>query len=399
MLRSLFLILSLMTAPVAAAPIPSDAPLFDGEIGAVANTTYDIGGNRLALLSLRRAGPGDVLSRSVFDGFTTSNVLGIYAGTGLERLSITLDEFTDISDGIQVPPDAQVRGNSPTRNAIWVLWEGAEDAIFVTRRNNGRAIEVIVSAQVSLSGTPIDVAVVPLPAPFWLLLSGLAGLGLAARVRRTNRARTDRIGPATGNTGRPGRLTGLLAVLSLCAAPAIAAPVPPDAQPYDAGLVVDQRGGVAQVYDLGGERLGLLGLRWAEDDHWLSASIFDGLTNQTVIGLYAGPGLAALDTAISEFTDISDGYRLEDAGGGRIWGAVWVRWSGTGNAVFTSTRPDGRRSTATLTGTVSLTGTPVLRPASAGATAVVPLPAPAWLLLTGLVGLALAGRRQRRATS
>ncbi|MEM8851028.1 MAG: hypothetical protein AAGE03_13465 [Pseudomonadota bacterium] len=187
-------------------------------------------------------------------------------------------------------------------------------------------------------------------------------------------------------------LRSILCLLSLLAGPGLAAPIPPDAQAFDAGIIVDQRDGVAQVYDIDGDRLGMVGLRWAEEDDWLSASIFDGLASQTVIGLYAGPGLAALDATIEEFTDISDGYRLQDVGGGRVWGAVWVLWEGAGNNVFTSTRPNGRRGTATLTGSVSLPGNPL----SGSSAAAVPLPLPVWLLLSGLGGLMVAGRLQGR---
>lgn len=192
-----------------------------------------------------------------------------------------------------------------------------------------------------------------------------------------------------------GRAPGLGPIAALLILPALsthAAPVPVGPA-FDGQVIVSSDAGVPLVYAVEGDRLGLVGLRWADVGDVLSRDVFDSFTGSTIRGIYAGPGLSALDAALAEFDDISGGYALpatQRTGDGRIWSAVWVRWEGSGNLVLRSFRSNGRTATATLQGATTRAGDPL--------SAEVPLPMPIWLLLTGIAALAGAGRLRRRAT-
>ncbi|MEM7490301.1 MAG: hypothetical protein AAF390_14360 [Pseudomonadota bacterium] len=188
--------LLLSAAPVSATTVSGSQPIFDGRIvptGRADNQKiYAIDGNRLGLVNLRVNGSGSIINRSVVDDMTASNVLGIYAGRGLARRDPVLGEFDDISDGYTLGGGGR---NGRIGRAVWVLWEGSDDAAFTFERTrpNGRTVtrtRILAGGEPTLDGTPeidlpeVAIAPVPLPAPGLLLLAGLGGLAWAGRKRR-----------------------------------------------------------------------------------------------------------------------------------------------------------------------------------------------------------------------
>ncbi|MGB3406927.1 MAG: VPLPA-CTERM sorting domain-containing protein [Jannaschia sp.] len=190
------------------------------------------------------------------------------------------------------------------------------------------------------------------------------------------------------------RFLALIVIFVATLSPVRAATIPPGATLFDGGVIISSSGGQAQVYDVGGNRLGLVGLQLAAAGDWVTRSLFDSFTAANVLGIYAGPDVQFLDAVISEFTDISDGAMITGTfpgrTDGRIFNAVWVLWEGTGTTTFTTVNATGGRRTSTISGTVTLAGNPL---------AVVPLPASVWLLLTAIGGLAGLGFRRRGAAS
>ncbi|MEM8824338.1 MAG: hypothetical protein AAGF30_12065 [Pseudomonadota bacterium] len=181
-------LLFLVAAPAVAATIPPGASTFDGRIQAQGGSNnqqiYDIDGDRLGLVRLRRIESGDFVSRAIIDQFTSANVLAIYAGRGLANRDASLSEFDNISDGYQL------FRNGVQNRAIWVLWNGSQDAIFeYTRvRRNGRVItrtSTLEGANPTLAGQPnIDIPAVPVPASGFFLAFSMAGVAWVSNRRR-----------------------------------------------------------------------------------------------------------------------------------------------------------------------------------------------------------------------
>jgi hypothetical protein len=185
----------------------------------------------------------------------------------------------------------------------------------------------------------------------------------------------------------------VVAFLALAAMPAAAATIPAGAPMFDGGVIVTNGSdGVAQVHDVGGNRLGLVGLRWAAVGDVIDRSLFQSFTTATILNIYAGADTQYLGGMLAEFDDISTGAQVSGVAresDGRIFSAVWVEWAGTENIVFSTRRPNGSTATATLSGNVTRAGNPL-----PSAVAPVPLPAPLWMLLVGIAGLVAFGRRR-----
>ncbi|WP_298432955.1 VPLPA-CTERM sorting domain-containing protein [uncultured Jannaschia sp.] len=185
-------------------------------------------------------------------------------------------------------------------------------------------------------------------------------------------------------TGRSGPIATILAILVLTLGTGLAEAAL--LQPYDGRLRDATERGDNQVYDIGGNRLGLVDMRQINDGDQIDRDLFSSFTSSgTILGIYAGSGIADVtNNAIPEFTDLTP-YTVEFSTPRRNWNlnsAIWVLWQGTGALVFDQ---NGQR--ATIGGLVTRPGNPLIP---------VPLPAGVWLMLTGLGALVGLGRLRRR---
>ncbi|WGH78419.1 VPLPA-CTERM sorting domain-containing protein [Jannaschia ovalis] len=168
---------------LAAVALPAQAALlnpWDGQIDVPERgqdpLVYNVGGNRLGLITLRDSAFGDQIDTALFDSFTDQTVLGIYAGRHIAELSPLLNEFDRVDPG--GVPFTLTSGKRTYRQGLWVLWAGAGDLIFDKAGQNA-----VIGGLVTRPGNPL--IAVPLPAGVWMLLAALGGLGgLGWRQRR-----------------------------------------------------------------------------------------------------------------------------------------------------------------------------------------------------------------------
>lgn len=162
------------------------------------------------------------------------------------------------------------------------------------------------------------------------------------------------------------------------------------AVPFDGRLVAD--GGGPTVFDLGGgEYLGLIGLIGADIGDTVDLA---AINSRTVGGngfsdIFAAPGgVNNFAGGLVEFDNISSGALVNSVvlpGNGRIFDAVWGRFSGT---IVNFTSDDGTGSQ----GNIAVGGSTTILPGNP--LAPIPLPAAAWMLLAGLGALVMVGRRK-----
>ena len=106
------------------------------------------------------------------DGFTSGTVVGFYNGS--TAVNGGAQEFAPIDYSFTVAADTRLF------DSLWVEWTGG----FLVYNFEGQT-RTMDSGTITRQGDPFaPTGVIPLPAAGWLLLGGLAGLGVIARRKR-----------------------------------------------------------------------------------------------------------------------------------------------------------------------------------------------------------------------
>ena len=178
--------------------------------------------------------------------------------------------------------------------------------------------------------------------------------------------------------------SGIVAALVLAAAPVSASTF---------GLVVEG-GGTAQVHRLNdGKYLGLWGLDTRDPAQTGGTIGIMDIVDSFVSGKSAITGVYFGDSALngnrSEFEFMLG--TVDVANDSRYYDAFWVEWSG-GDLVASN----GKGGTATMSAFVTLRGDPMAPPTGGGDVSAVPVPASLSLLLAGVGGVFMVGRRRKK---
>lgn len=186
------------------------------------------------------------------------------------------------------------------------------------------------------------------------------------------------------------KLTGVIPTLALVASLGMSAATSASA------IGINPAGSGSFIYQLdNGNKLGLVGLQALTSESVTLGDLEGAVNSGSVFGWYfADPQSSDYGTPAdrrgawngtpTEFTEFFDNtLSFSPPNENNLFDALWVEYTGT--VVFNN----GSGGTNTLSaGDATLSGDPL---------APVPLPAAGWLLLAGLGGLGLAGRRKRKA--